>query len=156
MTTPSTQDEPAAPRARSRWLSAAWVVAIVATAVNGVVVGYGAVWFQLFGETADAEDYAVSAGGYGAAAVVLALAVPALLTHRAPRWLAWPTGLAAALLALAAIGSAAASASAEPAPSPTSTLWDGVGGVLWAPWTWVLVGLGIQGLHRRVRRVSRS
>ena len=72
------------------WITTAWVAAVLATALNGVVVGYGAVWFQLFGESADAEDYLVSAGGYGAAAVVLLLAVPAILTHRAPRWRSCP------------------------------------------------------------------
>ena len=71
--------------ARHVWVTVCWVGAVTATALNGVVVGYGAVWFQLFGETADAEDYLVSAGGYGAAAVVLVLAVPGILTHRGPR-----------------------------------------------------------------------
>jgi hypothetical protein len=146
------EQQQAAPRSRSRWVSAAWVAAVAATALNGVVVGYGAVWFQLFGDSADAEDYAVSAGGYGAAAVVLALAVPAILTHDAPRWLAWPAGVAAALLGVFALGSVTAIAEAEAVPAPTDTAWDGVGGVLWGPWTWALVGLGIQGLARLVRR----
>ncbi len=140
------------PRARSRWVAAAWVGAVTATVLNGIVVGYGAIWLQFFGETADAEDYSVSAGGYGAAAVVLALAVPAILTHPAPKWLVWPAGVSAAALGLLAIRSAAASAQAEAVSSPINTAWDGIGGVLWAPWTWALVALGIQGLYRIVRR----
>lgn len=135
---------------RRRWVSAAWVLAVAATILNGVVVGYGAIWFQLFGDTADAEDYRVSAGGYGAAAVVLALTIPALLTHRGPRWLLWPTGAGAVALAVFAAGSAAAVTDADQTARPIDTAWDGIGGVLWAPWTWVLVVLGIRGLHRLV------
>jgi hypothetical protein len=127
-----------------------WVGAVAATVLNGVVVGYGAVWFQLFGDTADAEDYAVSAGGYAAAAVVLALAVPAILAHRGPRWLLWPTGAAAVVLGLLAVRSAAISAQTTSGASPMNTAWDGIGGVLWAPWTWALVALGVHGLYRRL------
>ena len=140
--------------ARRTGSTVGWVSAVTATAVNGVVVGYGVVWFQLFGETADAEDYLVSAGGYGAAAVVLALAVPGILTHRGPRWLAWVAGMAAAILGLLAASSMAASMQAEPGASPISTAWDGVGGVVWAPWTWVLVALGLY-LVGRVSRATR-
>ena len=63
--------------ASARWMRARrvlWVLAVVATTVNGFVVGYGAVWFQLFGEQADRGDYLTSAGGYLGAAAVLALA----------------------------------------------------------------------------------
>ena len=136
------------PRVRRTLVAAGWVGAVVATILNGIVVGYGAIWLQFFGETADAEDYRVSAGGYGAAAVVLVLAVSAILTHRAPRWLVWPTGVAAVVLALLAVNSISASVHAEPVLSPMNTVWDGVGGVLWAPWTWALVALGIHGLYR--------
>lgn len=135
--------------ARRAWVTAGWVFAVVATALNGVVVGYGAIWFQLFGETADAEDYRVSAGGYGAAAVVLVMAVPAVLTHPAPRWLVWPAAMSAAVLGLLAVNSAAAAADAEPSSS-INTAWDGIGGVLWAPWTWALIALGVHGLYRIV------
>jgi hypothetical protein len=125
-----------------------WIGAVTATALNGVLVGYGAVWLQFFGETADAEDYRVSAGGYGAAAVVLCLAVIGILTHRGPRWLAWVALVSAVIFGLLAGNSAAGSAQAEPDPSPSNTAWDGIGGVLWAPWTWALVALGIHGLYR--------
>lgn len=146
--------------ARRIWVSVGWISAIIATALNGVLVGYGAVWLQFFGETADAEDYRVSAGGYGAAAVVLVLAVIGVLTHRGPRWLAWVAGVSAVIMGLLAANSAAASAQAEPVSSPINTVWDGIGGVLWAPWTWALVALGIHGLYRltygdRIRRGSR-
>lgn len=133
-------------QARRRWLAAGWMFAVLATTVNGVVVGYGALWFQFFGDTADAEDYAVSAGGYAAAAFVLALAVPAILTHRAAPWLAWFAGSSAAILGLLAVGSILNRADAEPVSSPANTAWDGIGGVIWAPWTWVLVVLGLRGL----------
>jgi hypothetical protein len=134
---------------RRRWVTAGWIGAVTATAVNGVVVGYGAVWLQLFGDPADAEDYRVSAGGYGAAAAVLALAVVAILTHRGQRWLARSAGATAAVMGVLAASSAAAAARAEPVSSPINTAWDGIGGVLWAPWTWALVALAIHGLHRR-------
>lgn len=135
-------------RVRRVWVSVGWISAVVATALNGVLVGYGAIWLQFFGETADAADYRVSAGGYGAAAAVLVLAVVAILTHRGPRWLAWVTGVSALTLGLLAASSAAESTQAEPAAVPTNTVWDGMGGVLWAPWTWALVGLGLHGLYR--------
>lgn len=133
---------------RRTWVAAGWVGAVVATVLNGVVVGYGAVWFQLFGDTADAEDYAVSAGGYAAAAVVLAVAVPAVLAHGGPRWLVWPSAATAVVLGFLAARSAHLSAQATHSASPMNTAWDGVGGVLWAPWTWALLALGAHGLYR--------
>ena len=147
--------------ARRVWVTVCWIGAVTATALNGVIVGYGAVWFQFFGETtADAEDYRVSAGGYGAAVVVLVLAVPGILTHRGPRRLAWAAGVSAAILGLLAANSVAASTQAEPVSSPISTAWDGIGAVVWAPWTWALVALGVHGLYRlmhggRIRRGTR-
>ena len=74
---------------RSRWTRARrvlWVLAVVTTMLNGFVVGYGAVWFQLFGEQADRGDYLTSAGGYLGAAVVLALTPLAMLSPQRRRW----------------------------------------------------------------------
>ena len=59
---------------------------MVTTMLNGFVVGYGAVWFQLFGEQADRGDYLTSAGGYLGAAVVLALTPVAMLSPQRRRW----------------------------------------------------------------------
>lgn len=132
---------------RHKWAAVGWFGAVTATVLNGILVGYGAIWFQLFGDVADVDDYAVSAGGYGAAALVLALAVPAIVAHGRPKWLVWPTGMSAALLGLLALGSAH-STHAGQGVTPMNTVWDGIGGVLWAPWTWVLVTLGIHGLGR--------
>lgn len=129
-------------------VAACWVGAVVATALNGVVVGYGAIWFQLFGESPQADDYQVSAGGYAAAAFVLTLAVPAILTHRAPRWLLWPTAALATTLGVLSLTSVAALARAEPVSAPINNAWDGIGGVLWAPWCWVLIALGVRGVVR--------
>ena len=147
-TTSTTSTTGARPPRRPWWVRTAWVGAVVATALGGVVVGYGVLWLQLFGETPDAEDYTVSAGGYGAAAAVLALAVPAVLGFRGPRWLAFPAGVSAALLGLLALGSASAASGAVRDDRPIDTVWDGVGGVLWAPWTWVLVVLGVRAVVR--------
>lgn len=141
---------------RRAWVAGAWVGAVAATVVTGIVVGYGAVWFQLFGETADAEDFAISAGGYGAAAVVLAVAVPAILAHGGPRWLVWPTAASAVVLCLLSARSVGLSAQSEQSASPVNTAWDGIGGVLWAPWTWALVALGIHGLYRLLAGPARA
>lgn len=141
---------------RRTWIAVAWVGAVAATVLNGIVVGYGAVWFQLFGDTADAEDFAVSAGGYGAAAVVLVVAVPAILAHGGPRWLVWPTAASAVILGLLSARSAGVWAQAERSASPVNTAWDGIGGVLWAPWTWALVALGIHGLYRLLAGPARA
>jgi hypothetical protein len=139
-------------------VTVAWLLAVGATLLNGLVVGYGAIWFQLFGDSPDREDYQVSAGGYAAAAVVLALAVPALLTHRGPRRVAPVACVAAVLLGLLALTSAVRAAGHEQEGAAVSTVWDGVGGVVWAPWTWVLVVLGLHGLlllgAGRVRRTG--
>lgn len=138
-------------------ISAGLGLAVLATVLNGVVVGYGVLWFQLFGDAPDVDDYRVSAGGYGAASLVLALAVAALLAHRAPAWLAWLSGASATVLCLLAVGSAARSRTAEQGLLPVDTVWDGIGGVLWAPWTWALVVLGLRGLLRlRLRAASLS
>lgn len=134
---------------RERWRGIAWSLGVVATVLNGFVVGYGAIWFQLFGDTADASDYRVSAGGYGAAAVVLALAVPALLVGHRSRWLVGLTLVSAGVLALLSAGSLV---TARQLPSEWSnSVWDGVGGVVWAPWTWVMVWLGVLAVVRRIR-----
>lgn len=135
---------------RRIWVAVAWVSAVTATILNGIVVGYGAIWLQVFVDTVDTDDYAVSAGGYGAAATVLVLAVPAILTHGGPRWLVWPTGMSGVVLGLLAARSVEASTHAAQNSSPINTAWDGIGGVLGAPWTWALVALGIHGLYRLV------
>lgn len=140
-------------RARRIWGHIAWTAAVWFTILNGFVVGYGSVWFQLFGDTADAEDYHVSLGGYAAAAAVLTFAVPAIAGYRGPRWLTWPAVGFATLYAILAFRSALL-AGEHPVRFPTShasTYWDGVGGVVWAPWTWVLVILGVAGTVRLLR-----
>ena len=137
--------------ARRRWIAAGWAAAVVATILNGLVVGWFAVYFQLFGESADAEDHRVAAGGYGAAAGVLLLAVVGLLTHRLPRWLAGVALAAAAGLGVLARGALETARHAEPDPLPINTVWDGIGGVLWTPWSWALIGLALHGLYAVAR-----
>lgn len=133
------------PTAVRRWIAAAWFAGILATVLNGLVVGYGIVWFQLFGEQADAEDYLISACAYGAATVVLALTVVGILGHGAPHWLAWVAGASSVVLGVLAADSASAMAAA-PGFLPAHAWWDGIGSVLWAPWTWALLLLGLRGL----------
>jgi hypothetical protein len=150
-------------RGRRLAVTALWVLAVLATVLNGVVVGYGAIWFQLFGDGPDAADYRLSAAGYGTAALVLALAVPALLVSTVPRWLAPTAGVSAVLLGVMAMGSAITSVDEDPARLGTDDPWgdvlEGIGGVLWAPWTWVVVVLGLRALvlwaaRRRPRWVA--
>lgn len=142
-------------QAQRIWIAVAWVAGVVATTINGVVVGYGVIWFQLFGHRANAEDYVVSAGGYAAAALVLIFATVAVRTHDGPRWLAGPAVGAAVVLALLAARSATLAAQLAPGHAPWGAAWDGVGGVLWAPWTWVLVFLGARGAVQWVRGWAR-
>ena len=102
-----------------------WVLAVVATTVNGFVVGYGAVWFQLFGEQADRGDYLTSAGGYLGAAAVLALAGTRSLS----------TGL-----------------SLEGPTGSFGGLDDGLGGVVLLPWCWLLLWAAGHSSLDRLRR----
>lgn len=149
MTTPPHQP----PRRAPAFL---WALCVLLTAGTGIVVGYLAVWFQLFGETADADDHRVAAAAYGTAAVVLLLAVPAVLAQvDAARWPAWLAAAAAGVLGLLAADSVASIDDAEPGPGINTAL-DGIGGVLWAPWTWVLVVLGLRGLWVLGRRAFRA
>jgi len=66
---------------------------LVLTALSGLVIGWLAAAFQLFGESADAEDHEVAAGAYAASAVVLVLGAFVARGSRAPRWqLVWALG----------------------------------------------------------------
>jgi hypothetical protein len=137
---------------REVWANVLFSVCIVLTVATGFVVGYGAVWFQLFGDTADAEDYQVSAGGYGAAAAVLLLAVLAVLAFRRPRWLAFGAAGVAALYTLLALRSAQLAGDVDDRGPGLDSAWDGIGGVALMPWSLVLVVLGTLGVARLVRR----
>ena len=103
-----------------------WVSAVTATAVNGVVVGYGVVWFQLFGDRR-CRGLPGLRGRLGAAAVILRWRCPDP-DPPGPRWLAWATGMAAAILGLLAASSMRSVHAGESrCIAPTSTGWDGVG-----------------------------
>lgn len=123
---------------------------LVLTALSGLVIGWLAVAFQLFGESADAEDYDVAAGAYAASAVVLVLGAFVARGSRAPRWqLVWALGWAAVLVVLTLSSVSEASAMLDRGPGING--WkDGVGGALACPWTWPLVLLGLyEPLRRR-------
>lgn len=62
-------------------------VAVLAAWLNGVVVRWFSVEFQLFGETADRSDYLVGAGACAATAALLFVALLAMLAFRPPWWL---------------------------------------------------------------------
>lgn len=116
---------------------------LVLSVLSGLVIGWLAVAFQLFGETPDAEDYQVAAGAYATSALVLMLGALAVRSFEAPRWeLVWALGWAAVLLVLTLSSVSEAAASAEAGPGIDG--WqDGAGGVLACPWTWPLVMLGV-------------
>ncbi|WP_162794541.1 hypothetical protein [Nocardioides houyundeii] len=125
------------------WLMYALCCAVPPTLLNGLVVGYGSLWFLIGGSTPDAGDYALSTGGYAAAALVLALAVPALLGHGGSGWLIAIATVCAPLLTVLALTSAV-SWFRTPTPHAYWTFWDGVGAVLWGPWTWLLLAVGVR------------
>jgi hypothetical protein len=124
-----------------------WWVLIVGTALNGLVVGYGAIWFQLFGERADRGDYLVSAGGYAAAAAVLVLAAVGVAGLRGPVWAGRASASLAVVLAVLAARSAGIAAG-MPEDHGFNGPLDGAGGVLALPWTWPLLVAGVRGAHR--------
>ncbi len=139
------------PRWAALAVNAGLAVAVLLTIAGGFVVGYGAVSLQFFGETADSEDYQVSAGGYAAAAVALGLGVAAVLGYARVRWPALLSAAAAAVYLLLAARSAWLAASSTDPGFGINTAWDGVGGVLGMPWTWPLLLFGLTGAVRLVR-----
>lgn len=126
------------------WRNLGLGLGILLTGATGLVVGWFNLYFHFFGESADAEDYAVATGAYAAAAAALLLGALATWAWTAPRWQLVLALLSAGLLAIFALDAAASISSAEPGSGINS--WpDGAGGVLVCPWTWPLVVLGIWG-----------
>lgn len=130
-------------RRSGRW-RAAWWICLVATALNGVVVGYGAVWLQFFGDRPSREDYLVSAGGYLAAAAVIAVALSAAPSLQVGRTSMVAVGVVAGLLLLAGMNSVSNAVSLPTESLTVSGPLDGVGGVVLLPWSWVLIYLSVR------------
>ena len=135
-------------RAR-RWVPAAVVGCELLTIGTGLVVGYVSVWLQFFGETADREDYLVSAGGYGAGAAAALVGLLSLRRLRVATWILWICAAGAALLGLLALSSLSSARTAERDSLVVSSWTDGAGGVAACPWTWVVVVLGLLALVGR-------
>jgi hypothetical protein len=135
---------------RSRLVQAAWWALILINTVTGLVVGYFPLWLDL-GSDPGRSDYTISAGGYGAGGVVLAVGALGLTGLGGPRLAAWAAGVGALVLALFAASSARSAAAIEPDTYPTS-FWEGSGAVLLTPWCWVLLSAGALGVYYRVRR----
>ena len=134
---------------RRRWLTALFLACILLTFLTGIVVGYVSVWLQFFGASPDRQDYLMGAAGYGAAAVVLLLSLPALLRLRVRPWIWGLTGGLLVVLALAGLVAAGEGWSMPADPNPYSHWSDGAGGVIACPWTWPLVVLGLMALLGR-------
>ena len=132
-----------------------WRLAVVATALSGFVVGYGVLWFQLFGERPDRADYLTSAGGYLGAALVLALAPLTLLSPTERRWgdPVWSgsAGAVALLLAVLGLSSLSTGLRMDEPTGPFGGLDDGAGGVVLWPWCWLLLWAAGRGVYDRVR-----
>jgi hypothetical protein len=131
-----------------------WVLAVLSTAITGLVVGYGALWFQ-FGFGPVVEDYQVSAGGYGAAAALLLVSVPALLVARRRIPAAATTSVAALYVGLS-WNSWLAQFDAVHHGLVSNDAWDGIGGVLLSPTTWPLLFLALRAPYRRLRQRHRG
>jgi hypothetical protein len=115
---------------------------IVLTTLTGLVIGWFAVAFQFFGETADAEDYEMATGAYSSAALLLSLGAVAACGWGAPRWQLLLALGSAGLLTILALDAASSIASADPGAGINSWI-DGAGGVAACAWTWPLVVLGL-------------
>jgi predicted Na+-dependent transporter len=166
-TVPQVSDAPPVPgpsllpaaEARPRWARARralWVLAVVATVLNGFVVGYGAVWFQLFGDQADRGDYLTSAGGYLGAAAVLALAPLAMLSPQQRRWAgpawSWCAAGVAFVMFMVGLGSLFEGLALPGETGPFGGIDDGLGGVVLWPWCWLLIWTAVRGVLDRLRR----
>jgi len=128
---------------RRRWLPPLVLGCALLTFLNGVVVGYGSIWLQFFGEQADREDYLMSFGGYVAAALVLLISLPSLVRLGAARWALVAVAGLAALLTVLATSSLGTGLSMPPESSPYQHWWDGAGGVVFFPWAWPPIVLGL-------------
>ena len=106
-------------------------------------------WFQLFGETADREDYLVSMGGYAAGAAAALIGLLSLRRLAVAPWVFWICAIGALGLVPLALASYSSAQSAERDSVVISTWTDGVGGVLACPWVWVVVVLGLLALLGR-------
>jgi hypothetical protein len=135
-----------------RWLRGrrglvTWWALISCTAVNGVVVGYGSLRFLQL--SSSRGDYLVSGGGYAAASVVLTFAAVGAAGLRGPLSVILGSPLLAVVLAALAVRSFTIAAESSPSAGWDSP-WDGAGGVLVAPWTWLLLSCGILGTYRLI------
>jgi hypothetical protein len=126
------------------------VAATTLTALNGVVVGYGALWFQI-GDSANRDDYLVSSGGYAAASLLIASAVAGNLLRRGAAWFSYAGSVTAVLLGVAAVVSWSQGRVVEDRGAGISGVWDGVGGVVLLPWSWAIVVLLVLSVRHRLR-----
>lgn len=128
---------------------------MVLTAASGLMIGRFLVWFQLFGDTADASDYEAAAGAYAASAVVLLLGAAAVRILGGPLWQLVLASVSSVVLVVLT-GYALVESTAAEAGSSYVSWTDGAGGALACPWTWPLVVLGGYALVLRLRGRDRE
>ncbi len=128
---------------RHRGLTAFLIGCLLTTFLNGVVVGYGIIWFQLAGSQAGREEYLMSFGGYAAAALVLLVGLVSVVRLGSARWVVVLVAGLGGLLALLALRSLAIGLGMEDDFGPYQHWWDGTGGVLLLPWAWPPLVLGL-------------
>jgi hypothetical protein len=126
---------------------------VALTALTGLVVGWFAVGFQIGGSRADADDYAVAAGAYGATTLAVLLGALALRRWATTSWQLPVTLVVAVVPGLLTVRAVADASTAQPG-SGMNSWWDGAGGVLACPWVWWLVAVGVRALASGDRRVS--
>jgi hypothetical protein len=126
---------------------------VALTALTGLVAGWFAVGFQIGGSRADADDYAVAAGAYGATTLAVLLGALALRRWATTSWQLPVTLVVAVVPGLLTVRAVADASTAQPG-SGMNSWWDGAGGVLACPWVWWLVAVGVRALASGDRRVS--
>ncbi len=113
-------------------------LAVLGAWLNGFVIRYFAVDFQLMGSQPSRGDYLAAAGGAATLAVLIAAAALPLAILRAPVSL-WVFGLAAAGTQVA-VAIDAYSSSQEAGDDSTFSTWiDGVFAAFWVPLSWPLL-----------------
>lgn len=127
-----------------------WPWAVAATAFLSLGVGWGAQNFLFFKAQADASDYSTAAGAYGAGAVVLLLTGLALTSQHSRKLSIFTLSIAFLLMlnAIWAWAKACLASNSTTVDVMPSDFLGGIGGVLWAPWIWIMIVVSLRILSK--------